>query len=116
MRHCVIGHYEIAIMKLSIGYITFPTKSEAQNTVLALLEEGLIACANIMAGAESLFVWDNEIQKAHEVVVVIKTRRKNEDKIVKLVKQLHSYETPCVVFTPIENGNSQFMDWVENAC
>jgi periplasmic divalent cation tolerance protein len=103
-------------MKLSIGYMTFPTKSEAQNTVLALLEEGLIACANLITGVESLFVWENEIQKANEVVVVFKTRRKNEDKVVKMVKQLHSYETPCVVFTPIENGNPQFMDWVEGSC
>jgi len=103
-------------MKLSLGYMTFPTKAEAQNTVLALLEEQLIACANLMPGAESLFVWEGQIQKANEVIVFFKTRRKNEDKIVKLVKQLHSYETPCVVFTAIENGNPHFMDWVEGAC
>ena len=103
-------------MKLSIGYTTFPTKAEAQNTVLELLEDGLIACANLLPGAESLFVWEGQIQKANEIVVVFKTRRKNEDKIVKVIKELHSYETPCVVFTPIENGNPQFMDWVEASC
>jgi periplasmic divalent cation tolerance protein len=103
-------------MKLSIGYITFPTKSEAQKVVLELLQEGLIACANLLPGAESFFVWDDQIQKANEVVVLLKTRQKNEDKIIKLVRQLHSYETPYVVFWPIENGNPRFMDWVESSC
>ena len=101
-------------MKLSLGYITFPTKSEAQNVVLALLDENLIACANILPAVESLFAWEGEIQKTNEVVVIIKTRRKNEDKIVKLVRKLHSYEVPCVVFVPIENGNPHFLDWVED--
>jgi len=100
-------------MKLSVGYITFPNKAEAQKIMLTLIEDGLIACANILPGAESLFVWEDEIVKAEETIVFFKTRRKNEDKIIKRVRQLHSYELPCIVFWPIENGNPHFLDWVE---
>ena len=103
-------------MKLSLGYITFPTKSEAKNAVLALLEERLIACANIIDGAESYFFWDDEIQQAREIVVIFKTRQKNEDKIIRTVRELHSYEIPCVVFTPLEYGNPEFLNWVEENC
>ncbi len=96
--------------------MTFPTKAEAKNMVLGLLEEGLIASANILPGAESYFAWDDEIQKASEVVVFFKTRTKNEDKITKIIRKYHSYEVPCVVFTPIVHGNPDFLKWVDKSC
>ncbi len=103
-------------MKLSLGYITAPTKAEARQIVAGLLEEELIACANIFDGAESHFVWDGELTRTDEVVIVVKTRTKNEDKVTRLVRHMSSYECPCVVFTRIENGNPEFMDWVEGSC
>ncbi len=103
-------------MKLSLGYITFPTKKEAKDIVLALLEEELIACANIIDGIESYFAWEDQIQKANEVVVIFKTRVKNEQKIIRLVKELHSYECPCVVFSSLDHGNPEFMKWVDRTC
>lgn len=99
-------------MKLSLGYITCPTKAEAKKIVLALLEDGLIACANILEGSESYYVWDNEIQKGKEAIVFIKTRRKNETAITRLVKEMHSYVCPCVLFTSIENGHGEFLKWI----
>lgn len=103
-------------MKLSLGYITFPTKKEAKDMVVALLEEELIACANIFDGVESYFPWDDEIQKAKEVVVILKTRVKNEEKIIRFVKKYHSYECPCVVFTSLNHGNPDFMRFVDQSC
>lgn len=103
-------------MKISLGYITCPTKAEAKNIVLALLEEKLIACANIIPSAESYFVWDDEIQMANESVIIFKTKQKNEDKIIRFVRHVHSYEVPCIVFMPLDNGNPEFLKWVEESC
>lgn len=103
-------------MKLSIGYITFPTKAEAKQAVTALLENEMIACANIFDKAESYFVWDGKVQKATEAVVIFKTRVKNEDKIIKYIKKYHSYQCPCVVFTSIEHGNGDFLKWIDESC
>ena len=103
-------------MKLSLGYMTFPTKTEAKKVVLALLQERLIACANIIEGAESYFAWNDEIQRAGETVVFFKTRQKNEESVIRAVKALHSYEISCVVFTPIDHGNRNFLEWVGENC
>lgn len=103
-------------MKLSLGYITFPTKKEAKDMVMELLEDQLIACANIIDGSESYFQWDGEIQKARETVVIIKTRVKNEDKIIKFICRYHSYETPCVVFTSLDHGNPDYLKWIDRSC
>ena len=96
--------------------MTFPTKTEAKQIVLALLEEELIACANVIDGVESYFPWENGIQKANEVVVIFKTRIKNEEKIIRLVKELHSYDIPCIIFSSIDHGNLDFLKWVNESC
>jgi periplasmic divalent cation tolerance protein len=103
-------------MKLSLGYITAPTKAEAKEIAVSLVEEGLVACANIIPGVESYFLWESEMAKATEYVIILKTKAKNQDKIVRFVKELHSYDCPCVVFMPIEGGNEDFLNWVEGSC
>ena len=103
-------------MKLSIGYITFPTKKEAKDTILELLQEELIACANMIDGVESYFPWEDGIQKANEIVVIVKARAKNEQKIIRTVKEMHSYECPCVVFTSIDHGNPDYLKWIDKVC
>ncbi|MBN2087529.1 divalent-cation tolerance protein CutA [Candidatus Peregrinibacteria bacterium] len=103
-------------MKLSLGYITTPTKKEAKEIAMELLESGLIACANIISGVESYFIWEDEPVKANEYIIIFKTRVKNERKIIKLVRNMHSYQCPCVVFMKIEDGNPEFLNWVERSC
>ncbi|PIZ74363.1 divalent-cation tolerance protein CutA [Candidatus Peregrinibacteria bacterium CG_4_10_14_0_2_um_filter_43_11] len=100
-------------MKLSVGYITAPTKAEAKQIVETLLAEGLIACATILPDAESYFVWKKELIKKKEAAIVIKTRTKNEEKIIQVVREIHSYECPCVVFWSLDYGNSDFLKWVD---
>ena len=77
-------------MKLSFGYITAPSKAEAREIAQALVEEKLAACVNILSEAESYFLWKKELVKEKEVVLVFKTRVKNEEAIIRLVRELHS--------------------------
>lgn len=102
-------------MKLSLGYITAPTKAEARAIAQELLTEGLIACANIIPGVESYFVWEKKIEKANEVVLIIKARTNNEDKIIKKVRELHSYECPCIVFMSLDYGHMEFLKWIDRS-
>ncbi len=101
---------------LSLGYITAPTKKEAKDLVVFLLQEGLIACANIVPTVESYFVWEGQIEKSSECLVLLKTRAKNEKKIIKLIKKYHSYDMPCITFLGLENGEPEFLKWVDESC
>ncbi len=103
-------------MKFSIGYLTAPTKTEAKDIVMELLERGLIACANIVPGTESYYVWDEELHHEKEVVIILKTNQKNESKIIKTVRSMHSYECPCIVFLPLSHGNKDFLRWIGQSC
>lgn len=100
---------------LRLLYVTTPDKKEARKIGRALVEGNLAACANIIDGMESIYKWKGEIQEDNECVLIIKTHYSRVKKVTRLVKEMHSYECPCVIsITLAENeGNEEYLDWLE---
>ncbi len=89
-----------------------PCGSESEATIVAsrLLQERLIACANIYA-SRSLYNWKGELSDEHEQVLIGKTLKSRAEKAVTLVKELHSYETPCILSLVPARANDEFYAW-----
>lgn len=100
-------------MSLASVYITVPTKEEALRIVQGLLEQRLIACANILEGATSLYWWEGKIETATECVVVAKTQTSLAHRVTAVASELHSYDVPCITITPILRANRPYTEWVE---
>ena len=96
-------------------YITAPNKKEAGRIAKKLLNKRLIACANVIDKVNSYFVWKSKIQNSKEIIICGKTTSKNQKKIIQIVKSLHSYSVPCVIFFDIKNGNKDFLKWIEQS-
>lgn len=93
-------------------YITTSDRQEALSIVKALLVERLIACANITDQATSLYWWRGEIEQETECLIIAKSVRGRAEKLIERVRALHSYENPCVVISPIESGNPDYLKWI----
>lgn len=93
-------------------YITVGTDEEARRIARALVEERLAACANLVAGMQSVYRWMGEIEQATETVVIAKTRVDLLESLTDRVRALHSYECPCVVGLPATGGNQDYLDWI----
>ena len=96
-------------------YITAPNKKEAGRIAKKLLDKRLIACANVINKVNSYFVWKNKIQNSKEIIICGKTTLRNQKKIIKVVKSIHSYSVPCIIFFDIKNGNKDFLKWIEQS-
>ena len=96
-------------------YITAPNKRQAEQIARKLLDKKLIACANVITGVSSYFVWKNKVENSKEIIICGKTTSKNQKKIVHAVKKLHSYSVPCVIFFDIKNGNKDFLKWIKQS-
>ena len=96
-------------------YITAPNKKEAERIAKKLLDKKLIACANVINNVNSYFVWNNKVQNSKEIIIFGKTISKNQKKIIQIVKSLHSYSVPCIIFFDIKNGNKDFLKWIEQS-
>lgn len=96
-----------------IIYITTSNQIEAEKIAEALIKEKLAACVNYFP-IKSIFRWKGKIQKENEIAMIVKTKAKLVDKITKRVKEIHSYETPCIISLSIEKGNKEFLKWIDD--
>jgi periplasmic divalent cation tolerance protein len=96
-----------------IIFITCKTAKEAKLIAGSLLEKRLIACAGIGSAISSLFWWKGSIAKAGEVLLTVKTMRKNFKAIEKDVKRLHSYEVPEIIAVPVACGTRDYLSWIK---
>ena len=101
-------------MPVSIGYITTATRDDALRIAHALLEERLIACANVLDGMISVYRWEGQIREDREAVLILKSRTDLTERVTARVSDLHAYQCPCVEWWPAASGNPDYLSWVEN--
>ena len=98
--------------KIKIIYVTTKDKTEAQKIGRHLVEERLAACVNIIDGMQSMYFWEGKVQEENEVILIAKTLEEKVSAVIQKVKELHSYDCPCIVSLPVEAGNKAFLKWV----
>jgi periplasmic divalent cation tolerance protein len=100
---------------IQLFYVTCPDTETAKKISMILLEERLIACANILPGMESLYWWEGKIDSAKEVVLILKSTTIVSSRIIARVESLHPYNTPCILTLPIENGSESYIRWLKGS-
>lgn len=93
-------------------YMTFPDADTAARISRALLDVRLVACVNLLPAARSLYRWEGAVRDDAEVVAFAKTRQDLVDAVAQRVRELHPYDTPCVVALTIDDGDAGYLTWV----
>ena len=93
-------------------YLTAASEEEARRIAKTLVEERLAACVNILGRVESVYHWEGEVQSAEETALLAKTTETCFDALAARVRELHSYELPCVVALPLARGEAAFLSWI----
>jgi periplasmic divalent cation tolerance protein len=96
-------------------FITAANIKEAKKIASALLKGRLVACVNILDRIESLFLWNKKSERAKEVLLIAKSKKDKFTKIAKLVKALHSYQTPEIIALPIVDGYKPYLRWIDDS-
>lgn len=95
-------------------YITTSGEEESKKIGKTLVEEKLAACVNIIPSIESIYLWKGEIEDDEESLLIAKTKVETIDKIIKRVKEIHSYETPAILAIPIIAGYKGYLDYLDS--
>lgn len=93
-------------------YATVPDRDEGLALARRLVEEGLVACGNLLGPMTSVYEWKGEIEQSDEFVLLLKTRAELLDRVMQRVAELHSYECPCVVELVLGSAHPPFAQWV----
>lgn len=95
--------------------ITCPSKEEAERVAKRLVEAKLAACVSVATGLRSFFWWKGRVEETEEVLMLVKTRLDELDRLASEVKALHSYEVPEVVALPIVGGLRDYLRWLDES-
>lgn len=95
--------------------VTAANNKEAGKIAAALIKDKLAACVNIIENIHSLFRWQGKVDHAKETLLIIKSRKALEHKLIKKVKSLHSYEVPEIIALPIISGDKKYLEWLNES-
>jgi periplasmic divalent cation tolerance protein len=80
-----------------------------------LVQERLVACAQIIPWIESIYMWDNHLETSQETKVALKTRASCYDKVKDVILKNAKYEVPEITYRRIDGGNKEYMDWMADS-
>lgn len=93
---------------------TVPDRETGERIARQLVEERLIACANLIPGLASVYRWKDAVHSEPEVLVLMKSLRNAVQALSRRLPELHPYDVPEMVVLPVEAGLKAYCQWVEN--
>lgn len=91
---------------------TAGSEEEASKIAEHLVNNRLAACVNIIPSITSIYRWKGEMNRDHEILMIIKTDASRLEEIKTAVRSLHSYETPELIAIPVQEGLKEYLDWL----
>lgn len=92
---------------------TSGSMDEARKVCRYLVQEQLVACAQIIPWIESIYLWNQQLETAQESKITLKTRLQHLDVVKQVILDNCKYEIPEITYHAIEGGHQEYLDWVE---
>jgi periplasmic divalent cation tolerance protein len=102
---------------VNVVLVTCSSLAEAREIALAVVEERLAACVNIVpAPVESVYRWKGRVETGKEFLLIIKTTTRKVKALETEVSRLHSYDVPEFLVLGVDGGSAVYLKWLrENA-
>jgi periplasmic divalent cation tolerance protein len=91
---------------------TTGTRDSADRIARELVERRLAACVHVAGPINSTFRWEGKIEITDEWLCVAKSERVQIPAIERLLAELHPYEVPELIATPIIDGGTAYLSWL----
>ena len=102
--------------ELVIAFSTFPDRETAQKIARELVENAVVACANIVPSVESIYFWKDKVETSAEVFAIFKMTAVRYSEFESRLRKLHPYDVPEIVRLNIAGGNPDYLRWVGESC
>ena len=94
--------------------ITFPTAESAGDMAKKLVQDQLVACAQICGQVQSVYTWQGVCETSTETLLLAKTALRLFEQVESVVRNGHPYDCPQIVALPILTANADYLDWLES--
>lgn len=98
-------------MSLIAVFTTLPTREQAADLARTLVEQRLVACAQLEA-IDSLYIWEGNVQQDVEVRLTLKAPESHYDAIEAAILQLHPYDLPAIHAIRLDRVHGAYGAWI----
>lgn len=99
--------------KYIVVITTIDSKKKAEELSQKLVENRLVACAQIIGPITSIYWWQDKVEKAKEWVCLMKSKKSLFSDIEKMILSLHPYQVPEIITLPLLEGTRSYLAWLE---
>jgi len=92
---------------------TAPNRAAAKRMSQALLHRRLAACIHLAPRGESQYWWRGKLEKAKEIAMTLKTSKKALPSLVRVLKQIHPYDTPEILAISADGSHPAYARWLD---
>lgn len=101
----------MTIAEVGMAIVSAPLDA-AEAIARAIVEQKLAACAQVTGPVTSVYWWKGEVEEAPERLILLKTERGRVPQIQDLLKRIHPYEVPELIFLPVTAGGDAYLAWL----
>ena len=91
---------------------TCETRAEAMKIAAALVDLRLAACVQVGGPIRSCYRWKGNVETAEEWLCTIKTSEPCFSRVESAIRQVHSYDEPEIIATPIVAASPGYLAWL----
>lgn len=94
---------------------TTETKANAEEIAEQVVAARLVACAQIVGPLTSVYSWKGNVEKSEEWLCLLKTTQQGYAALEAKLREIHPYEEPEIVATPILQGSRSYLQWLTDS-
>ena len=98
-------------MVIKIIITTIDSKKTANDIAKYLIKDKLSPCVQITSNINSVYKWENQLEKSNEILLHIKTIPKYIEDCKKLILKYHNYDVPEILVINAEILNDEYKQW-----
>jgi periplasmic divalent cation tolerance protein len=99
--------------KAVLVLVTAGARNDAERIGEGLVVERLAACCNVIPTVASFYYWEDQLQREHEALLLVKTLESLAPAVEEYIRSHHTYQLPEIIQVPIEGGSSAYLSWLE---
>jgi periplasmic divalent cation tolerance protein len=92
---------------------TLPAAEAAEALAEQIVEARLAACVQVLPPMTSIYVWEGEVQRETEYLLLIKTNDDKWDDVRDFITENHTYEVPEIVAIDAAHVSEPYNAWLE---
>ncbi len=90
-----------------------PDAPSALKMAQQIIESHTAACVNLLAPCTSVYRWQDKIETASEIPLLIKTTSDAYPRLEAMIRAAHPYELPEIIAVPLSAGLPAYLNWVK---